>query len=207
MKENITISKASFVDLLSNFYPNPEDPGPYGPLGPIISWALRDTSWVLLNPQPLPPKAGPSPDPWIAGPGPQPWRFEGRLGPGPVPWLARMVIDRVIAEYRFATLAIEAGRSEGALEGFRLRISELVDDLCGTRPPRWPLPWPWPPKLDPDQIRPLDLLLAGAQFQRAADAMVDNPLQADFTAAADCLLETSLKRLESDRERFGRRKP
>jgi hypothetical protein len=193
MGEDITISKSSFVDLLGNLYPDPEDPGPYGPIGPVIGWAVRDTSWVLLNPQPLPPKAGPGPVPWrIAGPGPQPWW----LRPGPVPWLARMVIDRVVAEYQFATLATEAGRSEGALEGVRIRISEFVDEFCGTKPLRWPLPWPRPPKLDPDQIRPLDLLLAGAQFQKAADAMVDNPLQADFSAAADRLLETGLKRLE-----------
>jgi hypothetical protein len=109
-----------------------------------------------------------------------------------------MVIDRVIAENQFAEVAAGAVRSEGPLDVARVRISELVDEFCGTRPPRWPWPWPWPPKLDPAQIRPLDLLLAGAQFQRTADAMADNPLQADFTAAAERLLETGLKRLESE---------
>jgi hypothetical protein len=207
MDESITISKASLVQLIGDLYPDPNDPGdpsnpwgPYGPIGPVISWALRHVSWALLNPQPLPPVAGPGPVPWsLAGPGPQPWIFEWRSGPRPIPWLARMVIDRIVAEYQFAEVAAGARRSEGALEGVRIRISEFVDDFCGTRPPRWPLPWPWPPKLDPAQIRSLDLLMAGAQFQRAADAMADNPLQADFTAAADRLLETGLKRLESDR--------
>jgi hypothetical protein len=65
MQGTITLSKASFVKLLDGvLYPNPDDPGnpgnpwgPYGPIGPVIRWALRDLSWVLLNPQPLPPPA------------------------------------------------------------------------------------------------------------------------------------------------------
>ena len=111
-----------------------------------------------------------------------------------------MVIDRVVSEYQFAEVATGAAQPEANLEGVRVRISEFVDDICGTKLPRWPLPWPWPPKLDPTQIRPLDLLMAGVQFQKAADAMADNPLQADFTGAADRLLETGLQRLGSASE-------
>jgi hypothetical protein len=202
MNENITVSKTSFVQLLSDLYPNPDDPGdmsspwgPYGPIGPLVSWFVSRVSWALLNPQPLPPE-----------PPPDLWKFTAPIA---VPWraalLARMVIDRVVAEYQFVEVAAGAGTSEGAHDGVRLRISEFIDDFCGTRPRRWPLPWPWPPKLDPAQIRPLDLLLAGAQFQRASDAMVDNPLQADFSAAADQLLQTGLNRLESEGRESGLR--
>src|SRR5215212_6636782 len=64
MNEPITVSRAALVRLLDAvLYPNPDDPGdpsspwgPYGPIGPVISGLLRDLSWVLLNPQPLPPR-------------------------------------------------------------------------------------------------------------------------------------------------------
>src|SRR5262249_55874872 len=87
-------------------------------------------------------------------------------------------------------------QSERLTAAFGLQIREFVDDYCGTRPPRWPRPWPWPPKFDPAQLRPLDLLVAGAQFQKAADSAPSNPLQAEFSAAADRLFETGLKRIE-----------
>ena len=64
MNESVNVAKAALVKLLDAvLYPNPDDPGdpsspwgPYGPIGPVISGALRDLSWVLLNPQPLPPR-------------------------------------------------------------------------------------------------------------------------------------------------------
>src|SRR5829696_9202424 len=64
MNEPINVSRAALVKLLDAvLYPNPDDPGdpsspwgPYGPIGPVISGLLRDLSWVLLNPQPLPPR-------------------------------------------------------------------------------------------------------------------------------------------------------
>jgi hypothetical protein len=64
MNEPVNVPKAALVKLLDAVrYPNPDDPGdpsppwgPYGPIGPVIGGALRDLSWVLLNPQPLPPR-------------------------------------------------------------------------------------------------------------------------------------------------------
>src|SRR5215210_122230 len=64
MNQPINVSRAALVRLLDAvLYPNPVDPGgprspwgPYGPIGPVISGLLRDLSWVLLNPQPLPPR-------------------------------------------------------------------------------------------------------------------------------------------------------
>jgi hypothetical protein len=194
--ETLSLSKASLIALLdAALYPNPDDPGdpsnpwgPYGPIGPVIGWALRQVSWVALNPQPLPPV----PDPWrVAGPIPQPWRAA---------LLARVTIDRLVAEGQSAEVATDTGRVESGHDAIRTRIAELVDEFCGNRPPRWPLPSPWPPKLDATQLHPVDLLVIGAQFQKAADSMVDNPLQADFSAAADQLLQTGVQRVESARQ-------
>src|SRR5215208_3480105 len=64
MNQPINVTRAALVRLLDAvLYPNPDDPGdpsspwgPYGPIGPVISGVLRDLSWVLLNPQPLPPR-------------------------------------------------------------------------------------------------------------------------------------------------------
>src|SRR5215212_7887798 len=64
MNQPINVPRAALVRLLDAvLYPNPDDPGDprspwglYGPIGPVISGLLRDLSWVLLNPQPLPPR-------------------------------------------------------------------------------------------------------------------------------------------------------
>ncbi len=64
MNEPVNVTRAALVKLLAAVrYPNPDDPadpsfpwGPYGPIGLVIGGALRDLSWVLLNPQPLPPR-------------------------------------------------------------------------------------------------------------------------------------------------------
>src|SRR5215204_4670656 len=64
MSEPVKVTRAALVKLLDAvLYPNPDDPGdpsppwgPYGPIGPVIGGVLRSLSWVLLNPQPLPPR-------------------------------------------------------------------------------------------------------------------------------------------------------
>lgn len=188
MDETFTLSKALLVRLLDAGLPRDDDPGPYGPIGPIMRLAWRDLSWVMLNPQPLPPD--PPPDLWrIAGPQPDPWRAA---------MLARQVIDRLVMEAQLGEVAAGSSRSEGTAEAVRTHIFEFVDDFCGNRPPRWPRPWPWPPRRDPVEIHGLDLLMAGAQFQKAADSMVDNPLQGDFSAAADRFFATGLERMQSE---------
>jgi hypothetical protein len=207
MDATITLTKVTLVNLLDSvLYPNPDDPdnpgdpkGPLDPIGPIAgsSYNLwQFLSQILLNPQPLPP--GRVPDPWrriawlllnpqplppVAGPHPDPWRSA---------LLARAVIDQAVAQYRYAETLSEA-QAERAVEGIRSSIREFVDDYCGTHPPRWPRPWPWPPRMDSAQPRPIDLLVAGAQFQKAAD--FDNPLQTIFSFAADQLFETGLSRM------------
>lgn len=187
MDGNVTVTKAALVKLLNEaLYPNPDDPGnpnnpwgPYGPIGPLIRGALRDFSGVLLNPQPLPPKEGPHPDPWRSA------------------LVARTVIDQVVAQYRFAEVMGGREQAERAVETIQSQIGEFVDDYCGTGAPRWPLPWPFPLGLEPADLDPVDLLVAGAQFQKAADSVANGPLQGDLSAAADKLLETGMRRLET----------
>jgi hypothetical protein len=184
----ITLTKTSLANLLDSvLYPNPDDPGdpnnpfgPYGPGGPVMQKWL----WVLLNPQPLPP----GPDPFQrfswAMLNPQP------LPPGPDPYrsavLARAMIGRAVSQQQFAEV-LENGQSDHSIGAIGAQISEFIDDYCGTRPPRRPGPRP----------RALDLLIAGAQFQKAADTMNDNPLQTVFSTAADQLFNAGLTRLEN----------
>ena len=79
--------------------------------------SARHGEEVMLNPQPLPPRAlaealvailGPRPEPWGEGPSPDPWReLRAALakviaaGPSPEPWKARLVdeIAEVIRRY------------------------------------------------------------------------------------------------------------
>lgn len=176
MGETINLTKTVLVKLL-DFFPNPDDPEPHGPGGPVIR-AIR--AGFRFEPHPDPWRSGPSPDPWRLGPQPDPWRSAV---------IARTIIDRAVAQYQLA----EVEQSKSAVEGVRLQMRAYVDDFCGTRPPRWPRPWPWPPKFDPADVHPVELLIAGAEFQRAA--ALNNPLQADFSAAADQLFENGFKRL------------
>ena len=192
MDGTLTVTKASLVKLLDGvLYPNPDDAGnptnpwgPYGPVGPLIGGLQHVFAMVLLNPQPLPPQVEAQ-----------------RSGSVSVPWrsalVARAVIDQSVAQYRFAEVMGGGEHSEGAIETIRMHIREFVDDYCGTGERRWSLPWPFPLGLDPAELNPIDLLVAGAQFQKAADSVADGPLQADYSAAADRLLETGMKRLES----------
>jgi hypothetical protein len=52
---------------------------------------------------------------------------------------------------------------------------------------------PWPREFKAAST-PLELIVAGAQFQKVA-AGFDNPLTADFARAADVLFDTGFKRL------------
>ncbi len=174
MNQDITLTKSALAHLFDSvLYPRDDDPGPYGPIGPVIRWALRDLSWVLLNPQPLPPRTGPEPDPWRSA------------------LAARTVIDQAVLQYRLAEV-LPAEQSETAYDAVRSFVRVFIDD-CGT-PPK-PRPWPWPWKWDLAQMLPLDLLVAGAQFQKAA--AFDNPLQTVFSSAADQLFERGLRRMEN----------
>ena len=204
MSESFTLTKAALVRLLDlTAFPNPDDPhspvGPYtrgsfvgfpnpddphSPVGPYT----RGWSWAMLNPQPLPPIAGPRPEPQPLEPQPNPWRSAFR---------ARMVIDQAIAAFRAAEMTSYEDQTSRGLDGARMSIRELVDEYCGNVPPRWPRPWPAPLTLEMPEYGPIDLLAAGVQFQKAAELLTGNILYEEFSAAADQLLETGLSRLEN----------
>jgi hypothetical protein len=176
MNDTITLSKASFiklVDLILN--PNPDDNGdpsnpfsPYGPGTPVIRDLIAAS---LLNPGVI------------------------RLRPPPQPYRsvldARAVIDRAFSQYQLAQMLGGSEQSENIISATRSQIQEFVDDYCGNSLPKWPLPR----RLDVIELQPIDLVVAGVQFQKMADLVVDNPLQEDLSSAADKLLEVGLNSL------------
>src|SRR5258706_10106245 len=112
MKE-FTLSKAALVRLFG-FNPNPDDSGePHGPGVPVVrgNTVLDRIAWVLLNPQPLPPKV-----------------VAARL--------ARTVINENVKE---AQIAEAAGRAEPAGKSGPSQIARFVHEYSGTPPhPRPP---------------------------------------------------------------------
>jgi hypothetical protein len=128
---------------------------------------------VALNPQPLPPKEG--------------------------PLRAALVARTMIAGAIDITEAAEAitGSSDAAAQAVRAKVAAFVDDWCGTPPRPRPFPRPWGPLMHGDEgLRPIDLVAAGVQFQKAAEVLADGPLGATFQGAADALVDTGLSRLE-----------
>jgi len=114
MKE-FTLSKAALVRLFG-FNPNPDDPGePHGPGTPVVrgDTVLDRIAWVLLNPQPLPPKVAAA-------------------------RLARAVINETVREVQIAEAA---GRGEQGGKSAQSKIADFADDFCGTpphpKPPYW----------------------------------------------------------------------
>ncbi len=93
-------------------------------------------------------RSGPFPQPWRSpwrsGPFPQPWR---RLGPQPEPW--RVVVSELLSEVslRKGAERMPEGEEQNRLRGrYSERISEIIDDFCGTgwrRPIPRPGPRPW----------------------------------------------------------------
>jgi hypothetical protein len=175
------------------FYPNPDAPdGDWGPAGPyahLIQELFRSRAAAVL------------------GPHPEPWRFSEVFGPRPEPWrvgsgklwndvarsrsAAKSLVDLT---YTANALGDEPARS------FALRISEFVDDWCGT-PPRLhiPLPGPgdpWPGGGDePRPISPVALTMMGADLFRASRALGDSLLGNQLADAGERLAQTGLERL------------
>jgi hypothetical protein len=142
------------------------------------------------------------PDPEAVGPlgpyGPVVRRSVERAGPLPDPWLgaaaAGALIRHVLGQQE---LAVSLGAAERGNELARTSIQRFVADFCGTPPrPHWPFPWPPPPWWAQGEVRPVDVLVAGAQFHRVAETMPDNVLAAEFDAGADELFAVGLRQLD-----------
>ena len=192
----LSLSKQALIELLEHASPDPCEPygcdpwepppGQQPPLGPgDIDILLR------LNPQPLPPDPG---DVLL------------RLNPQPLPprrghWRAANAARTIIAQVLNLHEVSEALASDGgeqAVGMIQSKVSDFVDDWCGTDTRPKPFPWPWGPIVrGTEELQPIELIVAGAQFQKAADALEGNAaLQESFEGAADRLLQTGVSRLE-----------
>jgi hypothetical protein len=110
--------------------------------------------------------------------------------------VARLAISQSLAMHELAeVLAPDGGKR--AVDLIQRNVSDLVDDWCGTRPHPKPYPWPWGPIIrSTDELQPIELIVAGAQFQKAADALNNSVLRDAFQEAANRLLKTGVARLE-----------
>jgi hypothetical protein len=183
---DITISTSALVQLLDQF-PNPDEVTPFGPAGPVV----RGLEWVALNPQPLPPiesglvaLARTATREWGAHADPQRWALA-----------TRAVINAHLDHLALVGIIIVGGDQERPVAEIGRSISAMIDEWCGTPPHRGPFPGPWGPVLDSERLHPANLVVAGAQFQKAADALRDNPLHDVFERAAERLFTEGFARL------------
>ena len=139
----ITLSTSVLADLL-DYLPNPDDPGPVGPWGPVIRWLDSGDA------QPAAPTAarvvfGPRPEPW--GPGPIPWRWAA---------LAQATISAHLERLEMAGIIIVSGDTERAARASSESLTQFVDEICGTPPYKGPFPRPWGPLLDTETLHPIE---------------------------------------------------
>ncbi|MEO5651060.1 MAG: hypothetical protein ABIR03_14215 [Ginsengibacter sp.] len=175
MNDTSFISRKKFISLasqLSNIYnPNPDDPEPVGPWGPVIRQAYQFSklSWVALNPQPLPPKEVIAMN------------------------LARQVIDRAGLMNEIANGVNSNGEKQGIIivSGY---ISRFIDD-CGNGVIKIKIPKRRGPVPNPDPdptLQPIDFIMMGLQFQAEANATGDEGLKKVFADAAGKLLDKGI---------------
>jgi hypothetical protein len=184
----ITIPTAALVKLF-DYLPNPDDAEPGGPAGPV----MRRLDWVLRGPQPLPPREQ------LAS---QLIRQLGaEWGPRPEPWLwsttTRAVISQHLDRFTMAGIIIVSGDNEHPARVINESLSALIDNFCGTPPFKGPFPGPWGPLLDSETLHPVNLIMAGIQFQKAAGAFDGHPLHDALDQAAERLLGEGFNRLGS----------
>lgn len=200
------VSRRALVSLVTHLtggYPNDFDsPQPPGPWDPVLRRALDRVRMF-----------GARPDPWrVFGPLPDPWRSTApalerlswtALNPLPLPpvgivlaaALADEMIDRTSLLYELADAFPEEtrGHVQGAARG---QLEQLVDDLCGNDMRWWPFPVP-PAGGDgaPATIGAAELVMMGAQFERAAALLASEQLRHDVARAGVRLFEAGLERL------------
>jgi len=176
--KTINFTKEAFVSFLDSVYmPNPDDDDPFDPLDPIGPVA-NDYLSKFFNQQRLLALASTRIRSGNFRPLPQPYRMVAS---------SQALIARAVGQFQLAEVMGGSEKAGDAIGGY---LFDVLDDWCGTRPHKWP----WPRRFSVDQLSPVDLLVAGAEFQKAA--MLDNPLQKHFAAAADQLFEVGLKQLE-----------
>lgn len=177
MPTSVTLPVSALATLVGQFaYPNPDDPEPHGPGGPVIR---NRGEWVYLNPQPLPPV-----EKW--GPQPEPWRFAAAV---------RTSIGHILTTVELAGIIIVGGDAERPTAFAKQAVSDLVDEWCGTPPRPRPFPGPWGPTLD-EPLSVLNLIVAAVQVQRAADSVAGTPTGDILDGAAGRLFEVAAERAQ-----------
>lgn len=163
----------SFANQFSNIYnPNPDDSEPSGPWGPVIRKAFQFSklSWVMLNPQPLPPRE------IIA------------LN------IAREVIDQALLMQQIGNSLNQEGEERGIIivSGF---ISRFIDD-CGNGIIKIKIPHRGIPEPGPDPVlTPVELIIMGLQFQSEAKSADNEQIQRLFMDAGKKLISGGIDKL------------
>ncbi|HEX3049053.1 MAG TPA: hypothetical protein VHP83_00240 [Aggregatilineaceae bacterium] len=120
----------------------------------------------------------------------------GPFGPGgPImrDKLAKVMTRKFV---RVAVLAHQIETMQGNAEnarGIEMAVKQYVDDFCGNRWPKFPIPKPGgDDDPDPGEPRPIDYITAGLEFYLAAKALRGTALQGTFQDAAVQLVEFGL---------------
>lgn len=144
---DLTLSNQTVIKLLERASPDPCepygcDPGEYPP---------------------EPPDPPPLESPQALRSYPQPRRLKGHWRSASV---ARMAISQSLSMHELAeVLAPDSGKR--AVDLIQRKVSDLVDDWCGTQPHPKPYPWPWGPIIrSTEKLQPIELIVAGAQFSK-----------------------------------------
>jgi hypothetical protein len=109
----------------------------------------------------------------------------------------RAVITAHLDRFTMAGIIIVSGDTEHPVRVITESLSTFIDELCGTPPHKGPFPGPWGPLLDSDTLHPVNLVIAGIQFQKAAVALDGHPLRGALDNAAERLLGEGFNRLGS----------
>ena len=163
----------SFAAQLSNIYnPNPDDPEPSGPWGPVVRQAFESSklSWIMLNPQPLPPREIIAIN------------------------IAREVISRALLMQEIGNNLNREGEERGIIivSGF---ISRFIDD-CGNGIVKIKIPHRGIPEPGPDPvITPVELILMGLQFHSEAKTIDNDQVQRLFKEAGEKLISNGINKL------------
>lgn len=168
----VTMSTTVLAQLLTG---GPEADGVGSdPRAALSAW----WDWVLLNPQPLPPREGYPPWPSSR---PRYWTL-----------VTRAVIGRHLDRLETAGIIIVGGDVEHVVRQTAHALSEFADALSGE--PSASSLGPFAPAPNGAAPSPVDLVMAGLQFQHAADLQVASPLREVLERSAERLLETGLAR-------------
>jgi hypothetical protein len=151
---------------------------------------------------------------WVLGPRLDPWRWQNAVGsktypliqaeinPQPLPprallfaTIAREVADRAMVMQETAD-AIQGHGEQQRIVVIGDYVSKFVDDICGDD---FHVQWPFPvPRLCwlPEEVRGIDLTVAGVQFQRTASETCNGQLAQVFAEAGKRLPKIGLSRLQ-----------